>query len=852
MAEDRQKTDLESLGRTWSQRVKDIRQMAKEGAASESLESGRRADVPEILPDSELFSGDVGENLSAGQLFAGDEGFFKSLRPAAPSQGADRPSCPTPVQVNSFSFGAKLMVGGVIVAAMGFLAYSGWLVVSLRRVINQPPGVVVQGPEAVAVEPEIQTPAAAPVPEPTAVPEASVSLKIARNFYVQGDYENAMISYQRLLENLVNLYEEDRMADFLRLRLALCHHKKGDYERCDELLKSVSRSKSAIIRIAANYYLSRLEMQKRQYLAARTRAYQVIGLIDAVDQEAKWSRNLRRNCYYLAAEALSKQALSFSDADSNANKDLPSQLWSYLEADPDGLFGDDERELRAFLNKGAEVLDKGLLGPKVEEGTDRDGARLWTVIGQGASIDELLGRFSANTGHDIKWALDFNKLDTHNRPISLYLPLAKESQIITVAAGCAGLLAFSNEKNVITVYNPAEYAYVSEQIARLGTEAIECWQKFVIAFFDDPSLANVHFVLGLLRAQQGMTGEAIAEYKMVANRFSKSALAPEALFYSAHLKTGLQDHSGAYDDLRGIVEQYPDSGKANQAYLLLAETAVKRGMDTEAVKIYSRLYHLNLSAQSQSVTAMAIGRLFYKMGDFASAEKWLTRYIDLAGGEKGFEYYQACVLLGKTRMAMGNSRLACETLRNSLSGQLPQEDYVEAVTLLIEGYLEQGALIQAIGILNETSLRQFSQENSVHLLLLKSRVLRGMGLVDKAVTLLADKEAYLLDDQLKARIGYELSECYCEQGGPELAYKSLSKTLEWADSGPLAHKTLLKLAEVCLALELDAQAKSACSRLLGMQPSGPIRQKTLELLAAVYDKQKNYERAALALMGQWQ
>jgi TolA-binding protein len=728
------------------------------------------------------------------------------------------------------------MVAGAIAAATALLVYSGWLAMSLRRVINQPPQVVLQNPEPVLSEPKAQTPPTAP--PPAAQPETPVSLKIASNFYNRGDYENAMISYQRLLENLVTLDKEDRMADFLWLRLALCHMKKGDFERCDELLKSVTQSRSAMIGILANYCLSRLEMQKRQYLAARMRAYQVIALIDAVDPEAKWSRNLRRNCFYLVAEALSKQALSFSDADSNANKDLPSQLWSYREADPESLFSDDEKELRTCLSKGAQVLDKGLLGPKIAEAADADGIRRWSVIAKGASIDELLGRFSANTGHDINWAMDFNKIDMHNRPVNLYLPLATESQIISVAAGCAGLLAFSNEKNVITVYNPAEYAYVSEQVTRLGTEAIECWQKFILSFFDDPSLANVHFVLGLLRAQQGSVGEAIAEYKMVANRFSKSALAPEALFYSAHLKIGLHDHSGAYEDLRGLVELYPESGKANQAYLLLAETAVKQGKDTEAVKIYSRLFHLNLSAQSQSVTAMALGKLFYKMGDLTAAEKWLTRYMELAADEKGVEYYQACVLLGKARMEMGNSQLACQTMINSLSGQLPQEEYIQAVTLLIEGYLKQGALIQAMSILHETSLRQFSQENSVQLLVLKSRVFRGMGLADKAVTLLADKEAYLLDDQLKAQIGYELGECYCEQGELQLAYKSLSKTLEWAGSGPLAHNTLLKLAQICLTLELDDQAQSACSRLLGMQPSGPIRQKTLEFLAAVYNKQK--------------
>ena len=74
------------------------------------------------------------------------------------------------------------------------------------------------------------------------------------------------------------------------------------------------------------------------------------------------------------------------------------------------------------------------------------------------------------------------------------------------------------------------------------------------------------------------------------------------------------------------------------------------------------------------------------------------------------------------------------------------------------------------------------------MLLLKSHVLRAMGLTDKAVALLTEREEYLVDDIEKARIGYELSECYIEEGRPELAYKKLAAVLEKSDSGPFAHQ----------------------------------------------------------------
>ena len=42
-------------------------------------------------------------------------------------------------------------------------------------------------------------------------------------------------------------------------------------------------------------------------------------------------------------------------------------------------------------------------------------------------------------------------------------------------------------------------------------------------------LANAHFALGLLQAIRDRIPESIAEYKLVANRFSKASLAPCAL-----------------------------------------------------------------------------------------------------------------------------------------------------------------------------------------------------------------------------------------------------------------------------------------------------------------------------------
>ena len=76
---------------------------------------------------------------------------------------------------------------------------------------------------------------------------------------------------------------------------------------------------------------------------------------------------------------------------------------------------------------------------------------------------------------------------------------------------------------------------------------------------DDKRVPNGHFALGLLHAERNQPNDAIAEYKLVANRFSKTPLAPQALLQSGMLKVTLRDYAGAQQDLKQLVELYPDT-----------------------------------------------------------------------------------------------------------------------------------------------------------------------------------------------------------------------------------------------------------------------------------------------------
>ena len=126
-----------------------------------------------------------------------------------------------------------------------------------------------------------------------------------------------------------------------------------------------------------------------------------------------------------------------------------------------------------------------------------------------------------------------------------------------------------------------------------------------------------------------------------------------------------------------------------------------------------------------------------------------------------------------------------------------------------------------------------------------------MGLADKAIATLSDSAEYATDPGLKAKVFFELAECSAAKGNLEEARSQLAEILTSVEAGRLAHEVAVKLADVCLKLGQDTQTISICLQLLDSGPSTQIKQKALNILATAYQRQKNYDRAALALLDQW-
>jgi tetratricopeptide (TPR) repeat protein len=838
---------------------------------AQSATQGERADP--ALVSEEAGKGPISNQETVGGQPPKQITDDKSQRTDSPSSALISPfsdnAIPIPVKERKFSPLQIALVSAVILSA-ALLTYSlVWSPTAGKTPMSADAAQLPATPLAEKTnKPSEQKEVNQPViqPDDTQVEQTEpLSLQLSESYYTAKDYDKAYNAYERL-QQTVPTQDFDLVKDFLRLRMALCLEKKADFDKANQMFKIICESRSVAIRAIANYHTSLLEMNSGQYLKARTRAYKTISLTGLLAFDCEWALALEKDCSFLAAEAITRQILSLCDAD----KELPEQLWSHLpEKDP--LTGLDETRLKAVLNSGNEQLSRGLLAPQVKAVESSPGAvglKRWTVICNGPGIEELMARFAANASLDIKWeqhtngaAKNDNQTVGWNRPVVLYMPQATAQQAAITAAGSVGLLAGLDDPNFITITDPAVYSSLSEHILILDEHAIWLWRKLLLTYNDDSRIANVHFALALLQSQKEKVAEAIAEYKIVANRYSRTPLSPFALLRSSRLKTGLRDYAGASSDLKQLIVQYPDNELIGQAHLDLAETTMKSGLYDQACSLYKKAYTLGSSVESRREAAFGAGRCLYQTKDYESAIKWLILYIEPTGTQQNTaqnvakqqsadnaKIYTTYFLLGKANMALGNLQQACVALDRSVRRASISEEYVEAISALVETQIKQENFVAALDTIENVRAWPFSQEQSTQLLLLKSKVMRSIGLTDKAITVLVDRTQYLTDVGLKANMTLELARCYVAMQNLELARTHFTEVLSMVEAGPVAQQASLELAEVCLKLDDHKQTILICNQLLGSSASEQIKQEASKIIASAYSSQLEYDKAAVALM----
>jgi len=695
-----------------------------------------------------------------------------------------------------------------------------------------------------------------------------LSLKVANSLYDQKDYQNAYLAFETLAQNLPEGKEENLIKDFFKLKMAFCLQKSGKTKDAVNIFTALLESDSPLVKLIANYQYSIYQLRQKQFSTAEIAAYQTIALIKLTNLSRDWAQNVQHHAYFIAAQAITRKVLTLSDTDKN----LPPDLW---ETKPikHPINNLNEQKIRSITQAGIIQLRKAALTPQIQNlkneytapitghGAQGTGHEIgWSINCYGASFEELIARFAANEKADIKWkSNDKQKIKTEtplwaDTPINLYMPTTTSRQFVNVAAGCAGLIAYiesdGNAKNIY-IYNPGQYSSLQQHIDLLSLHAIRLWQTFIRNCYDDQKIPNAHFALALLHSQQNNVSQAAAEYKLVANRFSRSSLASFALFNAGILKSKIKDYNGSRKNLTQLVQQYPQSPVYIQAYLKLADNTLNARLYSDAVELYQKVYHLDSPPHVKANAAFKAAQCFYKTNDYKNTIKWLNRYGQFANDQTGRNYFYASYLLGKSYMKIGNHQKAALAFENAMGQKLTKSEYAECISALVNTKIQQEKLIEALNIIEGISSWQITQDDYIELIIKKAQILRSIGLLHKALLTLGDKDTYLANQQLKAKIAMERANIALAQNDPNLAYNYLIDTITYIEPGPLAQEITCKLADISLKIAKYQQAILFCRQLLKSKPAPDLKDKALYIMAKAHRSQKDYNQAALCLLGKW-
>lgn len=669
------------------------------------------------------------------------------------------------------------------------------------------------------------TPTAAIEPQRGEPEPVAPSWDLAEQRRAAKEYDLALGLYRQLMGPAQSRPADSSAADLLLLRQGQCLQQLGHAGESLELFQQAAKSSSAAVRAAANAMLAGGAAQESRWTQARSYSYAAIASLGLLDKTLP----LETDCDFASATAMTRQVMSLFNYDASA---LPAAQMS------DPFAGLDHAALEQLLSQGANRLDEALLAPQVHR-TENASARRYNVACSQAPLEELLNRFSAESGVEIQW--DSVSPSARRRAVTLVMNDVGEQRLAEVACGMASLYArFIGDS--ILVHDGQSDMPAARKRDLLAQEAISLWRRLLLRVPQDARVPQGHLAMAAVYEMSGDTSSALAEYRLICDRYAQDPAAPQALMQSARLRIRICDYAGANTDLLDLLDGHPNYPACDEAYLQLALVATQSGQTDEAIRCFQKLYFLDLSLASKTQASLGLGQCFYRKNDLKEAGKWLAFYLKNTTDAAGEDIRQANFMLGKCLAASGDAGGAVQAYRRSLAADLTRKHVSETTLELAAFLLEINDCVGAMGALGRLAAENLTESQTLAEALLESRVLRAMGLADKAASLIRSKSAELSSEHA-AVLEVELARCRTAAGDLPAARTALAAALPRL-GGADAWNATCDLAEVCLKLQDYSQAVTLCQELLKTSCQGDPRRRALEALAAAYLAQKDYKNAA--------
>ncbi len=658
---------------------------------------------------------------------------------------------------------------------------------------------------------------------------ATLSWADAEGLYEQGDYESALAGFVNLARQIRSVPSEDLLRDLFDLRVAQCLGQLGEGDEASLTFLRLASSGSAIIAAVADYEQASIDLTAGRHAQGRIRAYSAVAHLASLEAPCP----LQRDCDYLVARILTQQVLGYLNADSAVTWRDPAPY--------DPFAGKAPAQLRQMLRQGAAPPAKAALGAMVWKVEAGPAEGRWIAACIRAPVEDLLQRFSSESGVAVEWVSTAPLV--RRRAISLHLEGVSQQRLAEVACGMAGLVArFTGES--IAVHDPQACDSLAQQRELLMAEAESCWRRFFIRYPADQRTATGHFVVAVMHDASGDKANALTQYQYVAAQFDKHPVAPLALLQAAKLRISLRDYSGARTDLLALMDRYPEAGRSEEVYLRLGQATAETGLTDEAIRIFKRLYYLDLSAASKRQAAFYLGQCHYRSGRYKEAVAWLSRYAETADAKTDDNAAAAQLMLGDSAMTAGDLKLAEKAF--AAANNCQPTPYQRAEALL--GAAEAGARgqkpLETLAALKLLEGRPLTDRQTYKRLTFTAGAYASMGLEDRAVSYLRNRIQLIGDLQTRALLVMELARYYVEQGQLDSAHAALTEILAKIEPGREASLAACELADVCIKMGKADQAVAVLAETLKGPCDKGLRNRAMETLALARVYQKQYRAAA--------
>lgn len=259
---------------------------------------------------------------------------------------------------------------------------------------------------------------------------------------------------------------------------------------------------------------------------------------------------------------------------------------------------------------------------------------------------------------------------------------------------------------------------------------------------------------------------------------------------------------------------------------------------------------MNLSNSGQCESIMGLGYCAYAQKDWNGVQTWLSKALELMDDKNDSRTGTVCFMLGRAYIELTQYANAAGVLRNALNSKLSEKEYMQTILELVDAECRQQNFLEAMNILDQVPQGRFGQEESCNLLIAKTRILRDIGVVESAISLLRKKIEFVADSRLRARLTLELAECYIRTKEYPLARRELNNVLADMPDSYHARRASLILAQIIEKLGQPSRAEEFCLVVLNdPQVEENIRNEAFNTLGRIYASQKYYEKAALAFAG---